>query len=37
MTLVQLRGRNLVPFTFDKQVLLLETMYAIWRCAGPAA
>ena len=28
----QLRGRNLVPFTFDKQVLLLETMFAIWRC-----
>ena len=32
MSLAQLRGRNLVPFTFDKQVLLLETMYAIWRC-----
>ena len=29
---MQLRGQNLVPFTFDKQVLLLETMYAIWRC-----
>ena len=29
---MQLRGRNLVPFTFDKQTLLLETLYAIWRC-----
>jgi hypothetical protein len=31
---VQLRGQNLVPFTFDKQVLLLETLISIWRCVN---
>ena len=29
---VQLRGHGLVPFFFDKQVLLMETLLHIWRC-----
>ena len=31
----QLRGHNLVPFTFDKQILLLETLFNIWRYGLP--
>ncbi len=31
---MQLRGFNLVPFTFDKQVLLLETLLHLWTCAS---
>ncbi len=30
---MQLRGFNLVPFTFDKQVLLMETLLHLWTCA----
>ena len=26
----QVQGRNLVPFTFDKQVLFMETVYSIF-------
>ena len=33
LLVAQLRGPSLVPFTFDKQVLLLETLFAIWRRA----
>ena len=29
---MQLRGYDLVPFFFDKQVLLMETLLGIWRC-----
>ena len=36
VTEVQLQGRNLVPFHFDKQTLLLETLLNNWMCAtGP--
>ena len=28
----QLHGQNLVPFYFDKQTLLLETLHDIWMC-----
>ena len=34
---LQLSGYNLVPFTFDKQVLLLSTIYSIFQCAPPHA
>jgi len=27
---VQVQGKNLVPFTFDKQVLFMETVYSIF-------
>ena len=30
---MQLQGFNLVPFTFDKQVLLMETLLHLWTCA----
>ena len=32
--LLQLTGYNLVPFNYDKQVLLLDTIFGIFQC-GP--
>ena len=30
----QLTGENLVPFTFDKQILFLDTIFSLFLCAS---